>query len=52
MVLGFLAFCVWSTNQAKGFHAIHSVVGGPGGYDLLHMFEGVHMFLFLGMVRP
>jgi hypothetical protein len=50
MVLGFLAFCVWSCNQNKGFDKIADVTGGPDGYTLLHLFEAVHMYLFVGMV--
>ena len=50
MVLGFLAFCVWSCNQNKGFADLHNTFGGPPEYDMLHLFEGVHMYLFIAMV--
>ena len=50
MVLGFLAFVVWSVLQADGFEKMHHDWGwGPDGHGLLHLFENVHMYLFLGM---
>jgi len=40
MVLGFLAFCVWSASQADAFTSFYDLVGtGPHGLDLLHIFE-------------
>jgi len=51
MVLGFLAFLVWCIQQGEGFTKMHDKWGwGPDGLSLLHLFEAVHMFLFLGMV--
>jgi len=53
MVLGFLAFCVWSCNQAELFKTIGE--WQPHGYwpdesSLLHLCEDVHMFLFTAML--
>ena len=39
MVLGFLAFCVWSCNQAERFNTIHYYFGGPDAVQLLHLVE-------------
>ena len=39
MVLGFLAFVVWSVLQADGFEKMHHDWGwGPDGHGLLHLF--------------
>jgi len=48
MILGFLAFCVWSFNQARGFNMLSDVFG-PSALDILHLFEAVHMMLFIAM---
>lgn len=41
MVLGFLAFCVWSFNQAGGFEKLQEnvITIAPDGASLLHLFE-------------
>ena len=47
MVLGFLAFCVWSFNQAKGFDDLAKdvITTAPDGNTLLHLWEAVHMYV-------
>lgn len=54
MVLGFLAFTVWSLNQMKFFDFLAKQDFGQRtptvGSDYLHLVEAVHMQLFLGMV--
>merc|ERR1719387_155906 len=55
MVLGFLAFLVWTFNQAGGFDRVAEATASSArlptsGPDYLHMMEAVHMHLFLGMV--
>ena len=49
MVLGFLAFLIWSIQQAGGFETLESWFGGPSATELFHLFETVHMYLFLAM---
>merc|ERR1711865_1003409 len=53
MVLGFLAFCVWSCNQGELFKTIgewHPHGYWPDETSLLHLCEDVHMFLFTAML--
>lgn len=51
MVLGFLAVCVWSCNQAEAFDAIaENLDDNPDASSLLHTCEDVHMFLFFAML--
>ena len=52
MVLGFLAFLVWSINQGDGFGKLKAnvITMAPDGVTLLHLCEAVHMYLFLAMI--
>jgi hypothetical protein len=52
MVLGFLAFTVWSCNKGELYDKVVTEgYGPPTGPDLLHVIEDVHMHLFMAMVR-
>lgn len=56
MVLGMIAFAVWTVNRAGLFDKLAKVIRSdtirlpPGGYDLLHIVEDVHMQLFIAML--
>jgi hypothetical protein len=51
MVLGFLAFTVWSCNKAKVYDMVVADDYGPNNAaDLLHVIEDVHMHLFMAML--
>jgi hypothetical protein len=51
MVLGFIAFVVWSCNKGEVYDkVIESGYGPQSGSDLLHVVEDVHMHLFMAMV--
>jgi len=51
MVLGFLAFCIWTCNQADVFKKLGKAFDdSPSKYDILHLCEDVHMHLFLAMI--
>jgi len=53
MVLGFLAFLVWAIEQGKGFDTVHGWIDAgshsPSPLEIYHLFEAVHMYLFLAM---
>lgn len=55
MVLGFLAFTIWTTNQRGIFAELAKLTAGDmqlpkSGDDYLHMMEEVHMQLFVAMI--
>lgn len=55
MVLGFLAFTIWTCNQQNVFDNIAEITAGDirlptSGVDYLHLMEEVHMQLFVANV--
>jgi hypothetical protein len=50
MILGFIAFTVWTCNKAGVYERVVAQDYGPkNGADLLHAIEDVHMHLFIAM---
>lgn len=55
MVLGFLAFTIWTCNQQELFHAVAKIEASDirtptVASDILHLMEEVHMQLFVAMI--